>query len=194
MKTISLLPIAAMLFATSLVSCFPYKIDTVDFNPTGSSSSAGGLVPKTYIDNNMSITGPFGGFIKTKKPYSIGFDHTDLSFTIAAIEFTKVNVTYLDGTTDPGLAKLKLPLRFASRHHVTINSGGPPPKYTFETPMRLIVGRIPQVISRDEPVTLHIEGRFIKDNGKTIPFVIRQNYQPEFEKSVQSWSEVISGV
>jgi hypothetical protein len=177
-----------------MVGCLPYKIDVVDFRQTSSSASSKGLVPKIFIDNNVSITGPFGGFIKSKKPYSIGFDHTDMGFTIAAVEFTKVVVAYKDGTTDPGLAALRLPMRFSARHHVAINSGGPPPNYTIETPMRLVVGRIPKVISRDEPVTLLIEGRFIKDNGRTIPFKIRQQYKPEVEKSIQSWVEVISGV
>lgn len=194
MKTITFIPFAALLITTGLVGCLPYKIDTVDFQQTSSSTSSKSLAPKIHIDNNMSITSPFGGFIKSNKPYSIGVDHTDMTFTIAALEITKVNVTYKDGTTDPRLAAIKLPMRIASKHHVAINSGGPPPNYTFETPMRLIVGRIPKVISRDEPVTLNVEGRFIKDNGRSIPFKIRQSYKPEFEKSVQSWVEVISGV
>jgi hypothetical protein len=140
------------------------------------------------------ITGPIGGSIKSRRPYSIGIDHADESFTIAAVEFSKVIVSYNDGSTDPGAAALKLPLRHNARHHVSINSGGPPPKYTTETPMRLISGNIPDVISRDEPLTLLIEGRFIKDNGRTIPFMIRESYKPEIDKSTKSWAEVISEV
>jgi hypothetical protein len=103
-------------------------------------------------------------------------------------------VTYPDGTSDPGVAALKLPLRMDFRHHVAINSGGPPPNYTFETPMRIVTGRIPGVISRDEAVTVLLEGRFIKDNGRTNFFKIRRSYKPEFDKSVRSWVEVISEV
>jgi hypothetical protein len=189
---LSLLLSGALLISCGLVGCLPYKVNTVDFHQT--SSTCSGMLPKIGIDTNVSITGPFGGFIRSKKPYAIAVDHTDMSFSIAAVEFTKVVVTYQDGTTDPGVAKLKLPQRFASRHHVSINSGGPPPTYTFETPMRLITARVPKVISRNEPFTLVMEGRFIKDSGQTIPFKIKKSFAPQFENSVQSWDEVISGV
>ncbi len=182
----------ALLISCCFVGCLPYKVNTVDFHQTSSTSS--GMVPNINIDTNLSITSPFGGFIRSKKPYAIAVDHTDMSFSIAAVEFTKVVVKYQDGTTDPGVAKLKLPQRFASRHHVSINSGGPPPTYTFETPMRLITARVPKVISRNEPFTLFMEGRFIKDSGQTIPFKVKKSFAPQFENSVQSWFEVISGV
>jgi hypothetical protein len=165
-------------------------VNTVDFHQTSASSN--GMVPKIDIDTNVSISGPFGGFIKSKKPYSIRVDHTDLSFSVAAIELTKVVVAYEDGSIDPSAAALKLPLRFASRHHVAINSGGPPPNYTFETPMRIVTGRVSKVISRAEPFTLIIEGRVIKDKGRAIPFKVKRSYTPEFENSIQSWTEVIS--
>lgn len=195
MKNNSLHPFllsGALLISCCFVGCLPYKVNTVDFHQTSSTSS--GMVPNINIDTNLSISSPFGGFIRSKKPYAIAVDHTDMSFSIAAVEFTKVVVKYQDGTTDPGVAKLKLPQRFASRHHVSINSGGPPPTYTFETPMRLITARVPKVISRSEPFTLFMEGRFIKDSGRAIPFKVKKSFAPQFENSVQSWFEVISGV
>lgn len=195
MKNNSLHPFllsGALLISCCFVGCLPYKVNTVDFHQTSSTSS--GMVPNINIDTNLSISSPFGGFIRSKKPYAIAVDHTDMSFSIAAVEFTKVVVKYQDGTTDPGVAKLKLPQRFASRHHVSINSGGPPPTYTFETPMRLITARVPKVISRNEPFTLFMEGRFIKDSGRAIPFKVKKSFAPQFENSVQSWFEVISGV
>lgn len=198
MKTITtpilLLLAASLVLACGMPGCMSYQIDTVDFELTRSTTAAKGLKPKTYIDTNIKIPGPFGGNVKSSKPYSIAIEHTDLSFTITAVEITKAEVTYLDGTTDPGCSTLKLPMRFDSRHHVAINSGGPPPKYTFETPMRLIVGKIPDVISRDEPVTLLLEGRFIKDNGQTILFTIRESYKPVREKSSFSWVEAMESI
>ena len=185
---------AILLVAFGMVGCTSYKFDTVEFDITGRIPPASGPVPGRYIDTNLSITGPFGGSVKSKKPYSVHLDHTDKSFTFAAVEITKVNVNYHVGTNDPGAAAVLLPLRSDFRHHVSVNSGGPPPKYTIETPMRVVSMRIPDVISRDEPFTLLIEGRFIKDNGKTIPFRIRESYQPVIDKSTRSWSEVISGI
>lgn len=188
--TLPLLLSGALLISCGLVGCLPYKVNTVDFRQISASSN--GMVPKIDIDTNVSISGPFGGFIKSKKPYSIRVDHTDLSFSVAAIELTKVVVTYNDGSIDPRAAALQMPLRFASRHHVAINSGGPPPNYTFETPMRIVTGQVSKVISRAEPFTLIIEGRVIKDKGRAIPFKVKRSYKPEFENSIQSWTEVIS--
>jgi hypothetical protein len=171
-----------------------YHMDAVIFEPGGPMSPAKGPVPSISINTNINTPGPFGGTMKSKKPYSVDINYTDLKFTYAAAEFTKVAVTYPDGTQDPGASALELPLRMDARHHVAINSGGPPPKYTFETPMRLITGQMSGVISRDEAFTILIEGRLIKDNGGTIPFTIRAGYKPVREKASQSWLEVVESI
>ena len=173
------------------VSCGDYKYDTVSFQLTSPAVTSGGPVPGTFINTNTSITGPFGGSVKTKKPYSIGIDHSDLTFTVAAIEFTKVTVTYRDGTEDPGAAALKLPVRFESRPHEAVNSTS---RGIVKTKMRLVSGMIPGVITRDKPLTLLLEGRFIHDNGSTTPFTIREEYDVSTDKSTKPWAEVVSDI
>lgn len=185
---------ASLWVACGLVGCAPYKFDTVHYSLTSPIPPENGPVPGTFIDTNVSITGPFGGFVKSKKPYSIHIDHADVSFTVAAVEFTKVVVTYHDGTVDPGSAAIKLPLRMNARDHVAVNSVSNPENPIVRTKMRLISGRIPNVISRDEPLTFLIEGRFIKDDGTTIPFRIRESHKPVIDKSTKPWAEVVSEI
>jgi hypothetical protein len=188
-----------LLAASLLSSCSDggagaYHIDVVDFKSTIPNKPATGLVPNVHIDTNIKIPGPFGGNVKSRKPYSIIFDHVDDSFTITAVEITKVVVTYNDGTTDPGIMSLKLPLRVNARDRETYNSVSDPVNPIVKKKSRLILGKIPNVISRDEPFTLILEGRFIKDNGSIIPFSIRESYEPEKEKSTVPWSEAMESI
>lgn len=131
-----------------------------------------------------------GGTVETSKPYSIGVDYTDVTFTFSEAVFTKVTVTYADGTKDPGATALKLPFRIQARPHESVNStsgGG-----IVKTKMRVISGDIPGAITRDEPLTLLLEGELIKDDGSKIPFRIKRDYEVEKDTSTKPWGEVMS--
>ena len=168
-----------------------YKVDTVTFVAVAPVQPAAGPQPNVHIDTNMKMSGMFGGTIKTSAPYSIGIDYTDETFTYAEAEFTKVVVSYDDGTDDPGAVAQKLPLRIAARPHETTNSvaGG----RIVKTKLRVISGKIPGVITRDMPFTLRLEGNLIKNDGSKIPFAIKHKYDVVRDKSTRTWSEVMSG-
>lgn len=168
-----------------------YKCDTVMFVPAGPVQPAAGPQPNIHIDTNIKMSGMFGGTIKTTAPYSLGIDYTDETFTYAEAEFTKVVVSYDDGTDDPGAAALKFPLRIPARPYESVNSvaGG----RIVKTKLRVISGKIPGVITRDKPITLRIEGRLIKDDGTKVPFAIKCKYDVVRDKSTKPWSEVMSG-
>ena len=173
-----------------LASCRDYEHDTVTFTVVGKTPPAKGPAPNIHIDTNIEVSGMAGGTIKSLKPYSIGIDYTDETFTFEAAEFTKVTVTYADGTNDPGAAALKLPARFKAREHEAVNStaGG----RIVKTRMRVISGNIPGAITRDMPITLRLEGTLIKDDGTTIPFTIKQEYEVETDKSTKPCAEVMN--
>jgi hypothetical protein len=132
-----------------------------------------------------------GGSVKTNKPYDIVASYMDDTFTFASAEFTKVTVTYADGTVDPGAAALRLPMRFQCRVHESHNSmdGGA----VVVTKSRIIPAEFPGTISRDEPFTLLIEGRFTKENGTIIPFIVREKYGISRDKRTESWADFVSG-
>ena len=168
-----------------------YKCDTVLFVPVAPIPPAAGPQPNIHIDTNVKMSSMFGGTIKTSPPYSIGIDYSDETFTYAEAEFTKLVVTYNDGTDDPGATAQKLPLRFAARPYEATNSvaGGRIEK----TRLLVISGKISGVISQDKPFTLQLEGNFIKNDGSKIPFAIKHKYEVQRDKSIKSWSEVMSG-
>jgi hypothetical protein len=147
-------------------------------------------VPKIEIDTNVSA-GMMGGAVKSNKPYDIQTHYMDDTFTFASAEFAKLNVTYADGTNDPRAAALKLPMRIQNRLYESYNSmaGGAVVKNTA----RIIQAEFPGAITRDEPFTLFIEGRFIKDDGTTIPFTIRQKYDIARDERTESWTDFVSG-
>lgn len=91
-----------------------------------------------------------------------------------------MTVTYADGTKDPGAAALRLPMRFHGREHESYNSmaGGA----VVVTKSRMIQAEFPGSITRDEPFTLFIEGCFTKDDGTTIPFTIKEQYEISRDK------------
>jgi hypothetical protein len=77
----------------------------VSFNPVGKLPATRKPVPDIVIDTNES-TATWGGLIKSNKPYDIiALYYMDKAPVVASIEFTKVTVTYADGTTDPGTAQ-----------------------------------------------------------------------------------------
>jgi hypothetical protein len=180
----------SILLATALLlpSC-NVKYDMVTFNAVGLMPAATTPVPKIEIDTNVTA-GMMGGAVKSNKPYNIQAYYMDETFTFASAEFTAVTITYADGTNDPGAAALKLPMRFQHRIYESPNSmaGGA----VVVTKSRIIQAEFPGTITRDEPFTLLIEGKFTRDDGTIIPFKIREKYEIARKKGTESWVDFIS--
>lgn len=185
-------PAFSILLATTLLlpSC-NYKHDTVSFGAVGKAPAVTTPVPKIEIDTNMSVGSLLGGSVKSKKPYDILAHYMDDTFTFASAEFATVTVTYADGTIDPGAAALKLPMRAQGRKHESHNSMAGGAVVVNKT--RMIQAEFKGAITRDEPFTLFIEGRFTKDNGTTIPFTIKEPYDISRDKRTESWADFVSG-
>jgi hypothetical protein len=166
------------------------KYDTVTFKAAGIMPAAMTPVPKIEIDTNVTA-GMAGGAVKSNKPYDIRAYYMDDTFTYATAEFTKVTVTYADGTNDPGAAALKLPMSFPNRVYESPNSvaGGA----VVITKSRIIQAEFSGTINRDEVFTLEIEGKFAKDDGTIIPFNIKEKYDIKREKRSESWVDFVSG-
>lgn len=166
-----------------------YTIDTVEFVPSNPGSQSAGPAPGIWIDTNTKLSGLSGGTVRSSKPYGLALDYTDSTFTFSSAEITGVKVIYDDGSIDPGASSLKLPLRIAAREHESINSvsGG----RTVKSRDRVISGRIPGVIGRDEDFTLQIEGTFTKDDGSWLPFTIDQHYEIRTERGTRSAADVL---
>jgi len=176
-----------LLAAALLLPSCSVKYDMVTFNATGIMPAATPPVPKIEIDTNVTA-GMMGGRVKSNKPYDILASYSDENF--ASAEFTTVTVTYADGTIDPGVAALKLPMRFQYRVYESPNSmaGG----VVVVTKSRIIQAEFPGTISRDEPFTILIEGKFTKDDGTIIPFKIREKYNLSRENRTESWVDFVS--
>lgn len=181
--------LTACFLATSCKHGGDYKIDTVTFKVSGAVPLAADSAPNVHIDTNVKVSGMWGGTVGSSKPYAIGIDYTDQTFTLAAAEFTKVTVTYADGTNDPGAAALKLPLRVSARPEETVNSaaGG----RIVTTKLRIISGKIPGAVTRDMPFTLRLEGKLIKDDGSNIPFAFECKYDVVTERTTKPWEDVM---
>ena len=189
MKTTYAFPFILLATALVLPSCNA-KYDMVTFNAAGTMPATKSPVPSVGIDTNVSA-GMMGGNIKSKKPYDIHAFYTDSTLTIASAEFTKVTVTYADGTVDPGISTLKLPLRVQHKYNEETQfvTGGT----SVISKTRRIQAEFPKTISRDEAFTLQIEGKFIKDDGSIIPFTIKEKYDISHEKGTESWVDYVSG-
>ncbi len=190
MKTKTYATLSILLATALLLPSCNVKYDMVTFKAAGITPATKAPVPSVGIDTNASA-GMMGGAVKSNKPYDIHAFYTDSTLTIASAEFTKVTVTYADGTVDPGIAALKLPMRV---HH----------KYNEETQFvtggtsgidksRRIQAEFPKTISRDEAFTLQVEGKFTKDDGTIIPFKIREKYEISRDKRTESWADFVSG-
>lgn len=166
-----------------------YKFDTVTFVLKGTNSPPSGLAPQIYIDTNTEVSGLFGGTVKSSKPYSVKLDFTDDTFSFAKAEINKVEVLYEDGSTDSGTAGLALPITINARPYEIINSGTG--GRIIKTEVRVVSGEIADIISRDEPLSVHIEGNLVKDSGVVIPFEIHQEYNVETDSSVKAWKDVM---
>ena len=182
-------------FSLLLASCLllpscSTRYDRVSFNAVGGKPATRSPVPDIVIDTNES-TATWGGLIKSNKPYDIiALYYMDKAPVVASVEFTKVTVTYADGTIDPGTAALKLPMRF--NHFIYEYTDRKPDGSVVKAKPRRIEAEIPRTINRDEPFTLLIEGRFFKDDGTTIPFKIRRKYNLERDQHSESWIDYLS--
>jgi len=191
---ISCFVVAVVAVLYSLASCtngfrFNYRFDVVRFVISGDIPPAVGPAPNIHIDSNLRVSGMMGGTVKTSKPYSIGIDYTDATFTAAEMVFTNVTVTYADGTIDPGAAALNLPLRIKARPYESTNSGAG--GRIFTTKVRVISGRIPGAITRDMPFTLRLDGKLINDDGSETPFAVEYTYDAVTDERTRSWGEVM---
>jgi hypothetical protein len=188
----TILSAPSILLATALLmSSCTFWHDTVSFDAAGKMPAARTPVPKIEIDTNISVPTLFGGFVKSNKPYDVRAYYMDDTFTVDSAEFATVTVTYADGTVDPGVAALKLPMRSQHTIHESYNSMGE--EGVVVTKSRIIQAEFRGVISRDEPFTLLLKGRFIKSNGSIIPFVIKEKYDPSRDKRTESWADFVSG-
>jgi len=180
-----------LLATTLLMSSCNFWHDTVSFDAAGKMPATKTPVPKIEIETNISVTTLFGGFVRSNKPYDIRAYYRDDTFSFESAEVTTVTVTYADGTVDPGVAALKLPMRSQHTIHESYNSMGE--DGVVVTKSRIIKAEFPGVISRDEPFTLLLKGRFIKSNGSIIPFMIKEKFGPSRDKRTESWVDFVSG-
>jgi hypothetical protein len=188
MKTKSFAVSSILLATACLLPSCNAKYDTVNFQAAGTMPAVATPVPKIDIDTNVTA-GALGGAVKSNKPYDILAEYSDDTF--ASAEFTKVTVTYADGTVDPGIAALKLPMRVQHRIYESPNSmaGG----VVVVTKSRIIQAEFPKTVTRDEAFTLYIEGSFTKDDGTIIPFKIKEKYNISRDKRTESWVDFVSG-
>jgi len=166
-----------------------YKVDTVRFVLSDPGSMAAGPAPGIWIDTNTKLSGLGGGTLKSSKPCGIDFDYTDNTFTLTALEFSSVKITYDDGKTEPGTSALKMPLLTAARNYESVNSVGG--GRTIKTTARILSGKIPGMITCDEPFTLQIEGQFTRSDGSKVAFSIDQHYDIEIESTTKAAVDVL---
>ncbi len=166
-----------------------YQVNTVEFVLSNPVPGGAGPAPNIWIDTNTEISGLSGGTVKSSKPYGLGIDYTDNSFTLKTLEIQSVRVIYEDGTEDPSAAALKLPIRFKSRKYDTVKSGSG--GVIVRSTVRILSGKIAGVITRDEPLTLKITGVFTKDDGTKTPFAIEHRYDIETVNTEMSAGEVL---
>lgn len=189
MKTKTYSALSILLATALLLPSCNVKYDMVTFNGAGVMPAATTPVPKIEIDTNVT-GGAMGGTVKSNKPYNIRAWYRDDTFTFASAEFTRMTVTYADGTVDPGIAALKLPLRVPHNIYESHNSvaGG-----VVVTKSRMIDAKFPGTVTRDESFTLMIEGSYTKDDGTIIPFNIKEKYDISRVIRTESWVDFVSG-
>jgi hypothetical protein len=189
-----------------------FEIDTVTFElmrdasamaaaqaASGPAPSGQANPPGIRIDTNTQLRGLWGGTVKSSKPYAIGFDSTDNAGDLERLEFTKIEITYNPSTpstpstpsaaTEPAAEALALPITIDAREVEAVNSGAG--GVIIRSTVRILSGEIQGVITRDEPLRLVIEGRFIKADGAQVPFTIDQYWDPRFERATKPAGEVL---
>lgn len=190
MKTRSYSTLSILLATALLLPSCNVKYDMVTFNAAGIMPATKTPLPSIEIDTNVTA-GMMGGAVKSNRPYDIRAYYMDDTFTFASAEFTKVTVTYADGTVDPGIATLNLPKSFKASEYESHNSmaGGA----VVVNKSRIIRAEFADTVSRDEASTLQIEGKFTKDDGTVIPFTIKEKYDISRNTGTESWADFVSG-
>ncbi|MFN0130084.1 MAG: hypothetical protein ACKV19_25755 [Verrucomicrobiales bacterium] len=176
---------------TLLVSSCSFKHDTVSFGAAGKMPVSKTPVPKVEIETNTVVPSLLGGSVKSKKPYPLDVYYMDEASMFSSMEFSTLTVTYADGTNDPRVAALKVPMRIETRLYESYNSTS---EGVVKNTGRIIQARFPGVISRDESFTLFIKGRFTKHDGTTIPFTINQGYDISRDQRTEKWAEFMAGI
>lgn len=172
-----------------LPSC-SYKYDRVVFKAVGNKPVTKQPVPEIVIDTNDS-GGDWGGLVKSTKPYDIfALYYMDKAPPVASVEFTKVKVTYADGTVDPGANALNLPMR--SKSYAYEGAYRETDGSVVTSKFRRIEAEIPGAITRDEPFTLLIEGKFTKDDGTVIPFTIKEKYDMTRDQRTETFVDYLN--
>jgi hypothetical protein len=187
MKSLALLTI--WIVAALLLPSCSYHYDRVTFDQVGRTPAGKRTIPDVAIDTNDTL-GSWGGVVKSIKPYNVLALYVDYTFGIASAEFTKVTVTYADGSVDPGIAALKLPMRVGLSVYEVRKPTSSGTEVVADS--RRLEARFPGVITRDEPFSLLIEGKFIKDNGAVIPFKIKEKYNMSRDKRKEGWVEFLN--
>lgn len=173
-----------------------FTIDTATFK-LDTTQSAGGLSgigpysdgPGIWIDTNTRLRGLWGGTVESRKPYAIAFDRTDNAGDLATLEFTRVEVTYDDGSKEPAAAALQLPITITPREYEAVNSVGG--GQVVRSTVRVFTGRIPGAITRDESFRLVVEGRYAKTDGSVVPFMIDQRWLVRTEQGTRPAGDVL---
>ncbi len=167
-----------------------YEVDTVRFVLTNpAEKNADKPVPHVWIDTNTKLSGLSGGTLKSRLPYGLQLDFTDVQREYKAVEFTTVEVAYDDEQVDPRAKPPKLPLRIDARDYEMVNSvaGG----QIVKSNVRILSGKIPAVVTRAEPLTLRLEGYFVENDGTKRRFQLDEHYDVEKEKTVKPAREVL---
>ena len=146
------------------------QVNTVRFVPTDPNSGSTEPAPSIWIDTHTNLDFS-AGTLASSKPYDLSVDFTDNDTNFTAAEFNTVKIVYDDGTVDPAPER-QLPRRIDGREYEATNSTGD--GRVVKSKLWIISGKIPGVITRDQPFTLEISGRFIKQDGSEVPFTIEQ--------------------
>lgn len=189
--------VRAILFHAFILSCCglmtscTYFINTVQFSEAKSKQRSSSFAPEVEIDDNMRVPFLIAGPIYSSKPYDLRIYHDDRTFSYAKLEISKLVITYDDGSPEPLLQEMKLPLQFNAEDYESYNSSS---EGIVTNKSLQLNASFPRVISRAIPFALHAEGRLIKKNGTKIPFVINKRYEVEKFKAVASWVEVAQAI
>lgn len=193
MRTIYVAGLAALvplcIVAASCALSWDYQVDAVQFTPTPPLPNSEKPTPDVWIDTHLKISGMFGGTIKSSAPFDVTFDFTDANRAYAAIVVTGVSIRYDDKTVEKATDELKLPIRVKAREQEVVNSmsGGE----IVKSNVRLLSGRIPGIVTREQPFTLKLQGHFQKLDGTQERCEIEQHYDVEKETGTRSWAEVM---
>lgn len=166
-----------------------YKVDTVEFVANPAKSKSSDPAPSVWIDTNTKLSSLAGGTLKSHLPYSLAIDYTDSDATYENAEFTSVSITYDDATVEPAIKNLPLPVTLSAKNTESVNSvaGG----RIVKSVVRVISGKIPDVVTSKKSFTLEMKGHFTGRDGTKTPFAIDQHFDAKIEKGKKSTKEVL---